>query len=108
MSVRSSTQPGLFALEPLEARVLLSGDVAILSVPQSPLSDSILAQEHAGLVAIQMPKTYEELRAMFSIPPDRRSPIPRRTNDEMDRRVLPPRPEGRRATLGRRRADPRD
>ncbi|MBI1842396.1 MAG: LEPR-XLL domain-containing protein, partial [Verrucomicrobia bacterium] len=51
MSVRSSTQPGLFALETLEARVLLSGDVAILSVPQSPLPDSVLAQEHAGLLA---------------------------------------------------------
>jgi hypothetical protein len=64
----------------------------------------MLCREHAGLVAIHMPKTWDELCAMFSGPVDRRSPIPRRT-DYDDRRVFPPRPEGRRKSYGRRRFD---
>jgi hypothetical protein len=37
---------------------------------------------------------------------ERRSPIPRRTED--DRRAFPPRPEGRRRGYGRRASDPTD
>jgi hypothetical protein len=64
----------------------------------------MLCREHAGLVAINMPKTWDELRAIFAGSLDRRSPIPRRT-DYDDRRVFPPRPEGRRKSYGRRRLD---
>lgn len=69
-----------------------------------------LCREHAGAVAREMPETFEEMRALFigvaldraSID-ERRSPIPRR--DPEDRRVFPPRPEGRRASPGRRAGD---
>jgi hypothetical protein len=64
----------------------------------------MLCREHAGLVAINMPKTWDELRAIFGGSIDRRSPIPRRVEYD-DRRVFPPRPEGRRRTHGRRRLD---
>jgi hypothetical protein len=64
----------------------------------------LLCREHAGLVAINMPKTWDELRAIFAGAVDRRSPIPRRVEYD-DRRVFPPRPEGRRRTHGRRRLD---
>jgi hypothetical protein len=64
----------------------------------------MLCREHAGLVAINMPKTWDELRALFGGSADRRSPIPRRTEYD-DRRVFPPRPEGRRKSYGRRRLD---
>jgi len=64
----------------------------------------LLCREHAGLVAIQMPKTWEELRAVFAARIDRRSPIPRRVDND-DRRVFPPRPEGRRRSFGRRKSD---
>ena len=64
----------------------------------------MLCREHAGLVAIHMPKTWDDLRAIFTGSVDRRSPIPRRT-DYDDRRVFPPRPEGRRKSYGRRRFD---
>ena len=65
----------------------------------------ILCREHASQVAAHMPKTWEELRAIFAGPNDRRSPIPRRVDPD-DRRVFPPRPEGRRRSLGRRSVDP--
>jgi hypothetical protein len=52
-----------------------------------------------------MPKTWEELRAIIIAPADRRSLIPRRIEAD-DRRVFPPRPEGRRRSSGRRNADP--
>jgi hypothetical protein len=85
-----------------------------------------LCRAHAGTVAAAMPKTFEEMRALFvglprsglglprSGPPiasgeitlDRRSPIARRNPDE--RRVFPPRPEGRRMGGGRRATDSRD
>jgi hypothetical protein len=64
--------------------------------------------EHAGLVAIKMPRTWDDLRLIFSTPPERRSPIVRRNAPNDDRRVFPPRPEGRRAKLGRRKSDPAD
>jgi hypothetical protein len=64
----------------------------------------VLCREHAGMVAIHMPKTWEELRAIFIGTLDRRSPIPRRFETD-DRRQFPPRPEGRRASYGRRKLD---
>src|SRR5262249_53261196 len=67
-----------------------------------------LCREHAGAVAIRMPKTWEDLRQIFAAGSDRRSPLPRRAAESDDRRVFPPRPEGRRKTTGRRTTDPRD
>jgi hypothetical protein len=66
----------------------------------------VLCRDHAGLVAIRMPKTWDELRSIFRPPSDKRSPIVRRRPDGDDRRVFPPRPEGRRARAGRRSTDP--
>jgi hypothetical protein len=68
----------------------------------------LMCREHAGLVAIKMPRTWDDLRTMFSVPPDRRSPIVRRGPVVEDRRVFPPRPEGRRAKNGRRQSDAAD
>jgi hypothetical protein len=69
-----------------------------------------LCREHASIVASAMPETFDELRALFvgtaldrSPTDERRSPIPRRAPD--DRRVFPPRLEGRRASAGRRASD---
>jgi len=74
-----------------------------------------LCRSHAAMVAAALPGTFEELRAVFrgmETPllegrgPDgveRRSPIARRA--ELDRREFPPRPEGRRASTGRRAGD---
>jgi hypothetical protein len=67
----------------------------------------ILCRDHAGLVAIKMPKTWDDLRTIFAGPVEQRSPVPRRIEND-DRRVFPPRPEGRRASYGRRRGDPAD
>jgi hypothetical protein len=64
-----------------------------------------LCRDHAAHVAIHMPETWEELRALFIAPGERRSLIPRRI-DMDDRRVFPPRPEGRRRSSGRRTVDP--
>jgi hypothetical protein len=66
-----------------------------------------LCREHAGQVAIHMPKTWEDLRTLFAIGAERRSLVPRRDEYE-NRRVFPPRPEGRRLSFGRRQGDPRD
>jgi hypothetical protein len=66
----------------------------------------LMCREHAGLVAIKMPRTWEELQVIFAVPPERRSPIVRRGPTREDRRVFPPRPEGRRHAFGRRRSDP--
>ncbi|WP_437657726.1 hypothetical protein [Sorangium sp. So ce1182] len=82
-----------------------------------------LCRSHAATVAAAMPETFEEMRALFvglqrvalqrvglsaqgdpSI--ERRSPIARRSPE--DRRVFPPRPEGRRLGGGRRATDPRE
>ncbi len=70
-----------------------------------------LCREDAAAVAANMPRTFEELRALFREPasdgaaPGRRSAISRRTPD--DRRTFPPRPEGRRMASGRRADDDR-
>jgi hypothetical protein len=66
-----------------------------------------LCREHAGQVAIHMPKTWEDLRALFATGIEPRSAVPRR-HDYEDRRIFPPRPEGRRLSFGRRQSDPRD
>jgi hypothetical protein len=80
-----------------------------------------LCRNHAATVVAAMPETFEELRALFvgagvdladrarRVPspfPERRSPIPRRLPE--DRRVFPPRPEGRRLGAGRRAGDSLD
>jgi hypothetical protein len=78
-----------------------------------------LCRSHAATVVAAMPETFADLRALFigagvdldgGEPPaplrERRSPIERRAVE--DRRVFPPRPEGRRASDGRRMGDPRD
>jgi hypothetical protein len=68
-----------------------------------------LCRTHAARVAGEMPQTFEEMRALFlEVPVDeaesaRRSVIGRREDD--DRRMFPPRPEGRRLGQGRRTAD---
>jgi hypothetical protein len=76
-----------------------------------------LCLDHATTVAVAMPETFEQMRALFVQPAagdeglqridsmvDRRSPIDRRRRD--DRRVFPPRSEGRRMAYGRRATDP--
>ena len=74
-----------------------------------------LCRAHAAMVVTAMPETFADLRRLFvgvgteeSRPGEleRRSPIPRRTPE--DRRVFPPRPEGRRRSFGRRATDPQD
>ena len=72
-----------------------------------------LCRSHAATVVAEMPETFEQLRALFvgmsirrEIREERRSPISRRA--EQDRRVFPPRLEGRRASQGRRATDPAD
>ncbi|MFO0617976.1 MAG: hypothetical protein U0414_35625 [Polyangiaceae bacterium] len=68
-----------------------------------------LCRTHAARVAAARPESFDEMRALFKeIPTDdspfgRRSVIDRRMAD--DRRVFPPRPEGRRLVPGRRRTD---
>jgi hypothetical protein len=69
-----------------------------------------LCRTHAATVIAARPETFEELRALFvgtsirrGTQIERRSPIPRRAGD--DRRTLPPRPEGRRMSSGRRATD---
>lgn len=78
-----------------------------------------LCRAHAATVAAAMPATYDEMRALFvgadadvdalmlrDGSSERRSPIERRAVE--DRRVFPPRPEGRRKSAGRRTSDPRE
>jgi hypothetical protein len=77
-----------------------------------------LCRAHVATVVAAMPETFDELRALFvgagvdlgaragSDALERRSPISRR--DVEDRRVFPPRPEGRRMNAGRRASDPLD
>lgn len=68
-----------------------------------------LCRRHAATVALEMPRTFDELRLLFVGATldaggvrldERRSPLVRRAAD--DRRAFPPRPEGRRASIGRR------
>jgi hypothetical protein len=78
-----------------------------------------LCRAHAAAVAVAMPETFEDLRGLFvgatldvdvmirlGSMSERRSPIPRRESE--DRRVFPPRVEGRRNGAGRRATDPVD
>ena len=67
-----------------------------------------LCRTHAGRVASERPSSFNEMRALFKELPEggvpaRRSTIDRRKKD--DRRVFPPRPEGRRMDDGRRTTD---
>lgn len=75
-----------------------------------------LCQEHAVAVAIAMPKTFEDVQALFAhagasqasatgadVAIERRARADRRRAD--DRRTSPPRPEGRRLGYGRRSTD---
>lgn len=68
-----------------------------------------LCRTHAARVAAARPESFDEMRALFKevvtdeAPLARRSVIDRRRVD--DRRVFPPRPEGRRLEAGRRRTD---
>lgn len=68
-----------------------------------------LCRTHAGIVAAERPDTFDEMRSLFKEPvtdtltKPRRSMIDRRKTE--DRRILPPRPEGRRASDGRRSTD---
>ena len=67
-----------------------------------------LCREHAAAVATRMPRSFDELRELFretgaEHPDARRSRLERRGSD--DRRVFPPRPEGRRMEGGRRATD---
>jgi hypothetical protein len=87
----------------------------------------LLCRAHAATVVAAMPETFDDLRALFTgaVPElgarpagalapagaallliERRSPISRRSAD--DRRVFPPRLEGRRLGAGRRATDPCD
>lgn len=76
-----------------------------------------LCRSHTATVVAAMPETFEDLRVLFVGLPsltaapsprrdERRSPIDRR-NDE-NRRIFPPRAEGRRRGEGRRVGDPRE
>ena len=72
-----------------------------------------LCRAHATTVVAEMPETFDEMRALFvgvmgerDATLERRSPLPRR--DPEDRRVFPPRLEGRRMSNGRRATDPAD
>jgi hypothetical protein len=77
-----------------------------------------LCRAHVDVVVAAMPETFDDLRALFvgagsehadlasPVGLERRSPISRRVPE--DRRVFPPRPEGRRHNGGRRATDPMD
>ncbi len=64
-----------------------------------------LCQPHATTVVAAMPKTFEELLTLFAgvVLDEPRSPNDRRAL--LDRRVFPPRPEGRRLGFDRRGAE---
>lgn len=62
-----------------------------------------LCDEHAAKFQLSGAASVEELRALFREPDGRRSLIGRRA--PLDRRVFPPRPEGRRHDDGRRADD---
>lgn len=62
-----------------------------------------LCDEHAAEFQLSGAGTLEELRALFPEPDGQRSMVARRA--PLDRRVFPPRPEGRRHNDGRRADD---
>jgi hypothetical protein len=63
----------------------------------------VLCQAHAERAAIAGATSAEAVRALFIEDAGRRALVSRRAEDE--RRVFPPRPEGRRIARGRRDAD---
>ncbi len=65
-----------------------------------------LCEPHAVKVRAQAPASLATLRASFHEQRGQRSLLERRA--PADRRAFPPRPEGRRASAGRRATDPRD
>lgn len=62
-----------------------------------------LCEAHAEVARLEGVTTLDELRSLFREPRGQRCVLPRRADEE--RRVFPPRPEGRRRGPGRRRAD---
>lgn len=64
-----------------------------------------LCDAHADYVRMHDPGSVAELRALFRERRGKRSVVDRRT--PLDRRMFPARPEGRRATSGRRAGDQR-
>jgi hypothetical protein len=62
-----------------------------------------LCRTHADAALGAAARTFEELRGLFVEPQGRRALLTRRAKDE--RRVFPPRPEGRRHDDGRRQSD---
>jgi len=62
-----------------------------------------LCRAHADAALAARASSFEELRALFVEPQGRRALLTRRAKDE--RRVFPPRPEGRRHDDGRRQTD---
>jgi len=68
-----------------------------------------LCRTHAGVVVRAKPQSFEQLRGLFRDEQtgDRRSCVPRRDSGRPDRRFFP-RPEGRRASGGRRATDPQE
>jgi hypothetical protein len=62
-----------------------------------------LCEHHARLVDDAGAGTLAELRRLFPESAGNRSLLPRRA--PLDRRVFPPRPEGRRRNMGRRTSD---
>jgi hypothetical protein len=80
---------------PREARALvrlLAGDRIVA-----------LCGTHAEMARLANATTLDELRALFAELGGRRSLVDRRS--PIDRRLFPPRPEGRRRALGRRASD---
>lgn len=62
-----------------------------------------LCDAHALVIAETPARTLAQIRELFPEPDGRRSLVARRT--PLDRRVFPPRPEGRRRSSGRRATD---
>ncbi len=65
-----------------------------------------LCEAHAVKVRARAPESLAQLRALFHEQRGQRSLLERRA--PADRRAFPARPEGRRASTGRRASDPRD
>lgn len=126
LGLRSSPKLGPPLLPVHPARMLEGNGACAVCREQSTQPDGMskvviegraltLCRDHAAAVVAVMPETFEDLRAIFAgagvdldgpgHTPERRSPLDRRAAD--DRRVFPPRPEGRRRGGGRRASDPR-